>query len=59
MVTLAQVNYFILTDTFNMCHPSYESMSFQVSKTTVQRIWPCRSKPKKTTFHMNWLRSEN
>src|SRR2546421_446027 len=27
MVTLAQVNFFILTDTFNMCHPSYESMS--------------------------------
>ena len=23
MVTLAQVNFFILTDTFNMCHPSY------------------------------------
>ena len=22
MVTLAQVNFFILTDTFNMCHPS-------------------------------------
>jgi hypothetical protein len=28
MVTLAQVNFFILTDTFNMCHPSYESMSW-------------------------------
>ncbi len=27
MVTLAQVNFFMLTDTFNMCHPSYESMS--------------------------------
>jgi len=27
MVTLAQVNFFILTDTFNMCHPSHESMS--------------------------------
>jgi hypothetical protein len=27
MVTLAQDNFFILTDTFNMCHPSYESMS--------------------------------
>jgi hypothetical protein len=29
MVTLAQVNFFILTDTFNMCHPFYESMSLR------------------------------
>jgi hypothetical protein len=32
MVTLAQVNFFILTDTFNMCHPSYESMSCTMRK---------------------------
>jgi len=32
MVTLAQVNFFILTDTFNMCHPSYESMSWELNQ---------------------------
>jgi hypothetical protein len=28
MVTLAQVNFFMLTDTFNMCHPSWLSRTF-------------------------------
>ena len=30
MVTLVQVNFFILRDAFNICHPSYESMSYSI-----------------------------